>query len=101
MRAFLLLAIVTSPLWADVELTHFAFNQMQGGTIGIGTPLTEEIGIQYGAVTSFSFANPCVGCGHSLALGTTGTFDYTAANTPDWDAFVANLTDGVDEKLGI
>jgi hypothetical protein len=42
---------------------------------------------------------PAVGCIDSLTNNQTGAFDYDAANTPDWSAFSALITNGVDESV--
>jgi hypothetical protein len=43
---------------------------------------------------------PCIGCALT-PTGFTGTTDYTAANTADFNDFTSHLTNGVDELLNV
>ena len=45
------------------------------------------------------FSSPCVGCNLILNFGQVGSFDLNSSNTPDFDAFAAKATDGIDQML--
>jgi hypothetical protein len=46
-------------------------------------------------------SSPCLGCDAPVPTGFTGTTDYTAGNTTDFADFATNLTNGVNEVLGV
>jgi|SRR5579884_2666725 len=73
-------------------------------TIGIGPGLVLDgkmasAPLSYGFDLTSTFTSPCVGCNDLIAPNMTGSTVFDSSNTPDWSAFVAILTDGVNETL--
>jgi hypothetical protein len=60
-----------------------------------------EVGIvlQYSQAPPNGFSFPCIGCNFTLGFGQVGSFDFDLSNTPDFAAFAAKATDGIDQQL--
>ena len=72
-------------------------------TTGVGPGLDlsgklEQVPLSYGFDAN-GFTSPCVGCNNLISPNVTGTTVFDSSNTPEWTAFVAMLTDGVNETL--
>ena len=65
-----------------------------------GEPYTAVgINLVYSQTPPHGFSSPCVGCNLILNFGQVGSFDFNSSNTPDFDAFAAKATDGIDQML--
>ena len=106
LRVFVLILLIPSASLADPILladSHPPFGTQHTTCNGCAEPTQSSFDIHWfgspgSSVFLFGNTDPD-GFGFQIGIGTTGTFDFSAANAPGFDALVARLTDSSNDRL--